>query len=112
MIKSFTLTTLPELFFFFFASIFSSSIALILAFAHRKISLHMLGMSSLTVFCVFCSMKFGFKNIAFLSTLIALNGFVASSRLVMKAHTKTELFLGYIIGAIPQLIMLPLVYSI
>ena len=112
LVKSFTLTSLPELFFFFLATIFSSAIALILAFTHRKISLHMLGISALTVFCIFCSIKFGFKNIAFLSLLITLNGFVASSRLVMKAHTKTELFLGYIIGAIPQLILLPLVYSI
>jgi hypothetical protein len=112
IIKSFTPINLPELFFFFLASIFSSAIALTLAFYHKKISLHMLGMASLTVFCVFCSLKFGFKNITFLSTLIALNGFVASSRLTMKAHTKTELILGFIIGAIPQIIILPLVYSI
>lgn len=110
--KSFTPSNFPELFFFFLGSVFSSTIALILAFYHKKISLHMLGMASLTVFCVFCSLRFGIKNFTFLSTLITLNGFIASSRLTMKAHSKTELILGFIIGGIPQMMVLPLVYSI
>jgi membrane-associated phospholipid phosphatase len=111
LFKSFTLNTFPELFFFFLSNIISTAIALILTFAQKKISLHMLGITSLTVFCIYCSLKYGYKNTSFLSILIALNGLVASSRLSMKAHTKIELLLGFIIGALPQIIILPINYN-
>jgi hypothetical protein len=35
-----------------------------------------------------------------------LNGFVASSRLEMKAHTYPELIIGFALGAISQLLLL------
>lgn len=38
--------------------------------------------------------------------LILLNGFVASSRLEMKAHTNKELIIGFVLGVIPQLLLL------
>jgi hypothetical protein len=36
-----------------------------------------------------------------------MNGFVASSRLEMKAHTPRELLIGFIWGITPQLFLLP-----
>jgi hypothetical protein len=35
-----------------------------------------------------------------------MNGVIASSRLVMKAHTPKELIIGFFSGAIPQLLLL------
>ena len=35
-----------------------------------------------------------------------LNGFIASSRLEMKAHTYQELIIGFVLGAVPQLLLL------
>lgn len=104
--KSFTLESIPELFYFFLGSLISSGIALIMAFFHRKVSLHMLGISSLTFFSMFASIHFGIKGIYFIAFLFFANGLVASSRLTMKAHTPLELALGYLIGLIPQLLLL------
>lgn len=104
--KSFTLEICPELYYFFLGSILSSAVALLLVFYKRKISLHMLGIASLTVFCISCLIHFGIKNVYFVVALLLCNGLIASSRLEMKAHTTTELTLGYLIGLIPQLLLL------
>jgi len=104
--KSFTEEVSTELYHFFLGSMISSTIALLLVFYKKKVSLHMLGMASLTVFCIGCFMHFGIKNVYFVSGLLLCNGLVASSRFEMKAHTLTELALGYVIGLIPQLVLL------
>ena len=106
LFKSFTLSVSPELYYFFLGSMISSTIALGLVFFKKKASLHMLGMASLTVFCIGCLMHFGIKNVYFVSGLLLCNGLVASSRFEMKAHTLTELTLGYTIGLIPQFVLL------
>lgn len=104
--KSVTITTFPELFYFYLGSILSTFLALVLALFHKKASLHMLGISSLTVFCIACCIHFQFRMQLLIAVILLLNGVVASSRLYMKAHTLFELTLGYIIGALPQLILL------
>jgi membrane-associated phospholipid phosphatase len=104
--KSITQDNIPELFYFFVGSIISSFIALILVFFKKKASLHMLGIGALTVFCICSSIYFHANNMVFLTFLLLCNGFVASSRLYMKAHTLKELIAGYIIGILPQLILL------
>ena len=104
--KSITIDVLPELFYFYLGSIISTFLALILALFKKKASLHMLGISSLTVFCMACSLHFQFKFPILMAALLLINGLVASSRLHMKAHTVFELVLGYTIGALPQLILL------
>jgi membrane-associated phospholipid phosphatase len=104
--KSITLDNLPELFYFYLGSIISSAFALILAFFNRKVSLHMMGIASLTIFCISASMHFQIKPIVFISLLLFCNGLVASSRLYMKAHSINEIIVGYLIGLIPQLLLL------
>lgn len=104
--KSITKDNLPELFYFFLGSMISSTIALILVYFHKKASLHMLGMSSLTVFCISASIHFQVREVVLLSGLLFCNGLVASSRLSMKAHSNKELLLGYTIGLLPQLLLL------
>lgn len=104
--KTFTLEAIPELFYFFLGSILSSICGLILVFFSKKISLHMVGMSALTVFCIAGSIHFQTKEILFVSILLLCNGIVASSRLYMKAHSGQELILGYIIGMLPQVFLL------
>ncbi len=103
--KSITIDELPELFYFYLGSIISSLLALLFAFFHKKASLHMLGISSLTIFCLFCSISFQYKPVLLITLLIVLNGLIASSRLYMKAHTPKELVAGFMIGIIPQLFL-------
>lgn len=102
ILKTFTATEIPELFYFFLGSIISSLLALILVFLKQKPSLHMIGISSLTVFCMGCCFHFHIYALSGLAGLILINGIVASSRLIMKAHTNQELLLGLIIGVVPQ----------
>jgi membrane-associated phospholipid phosphatase len=104
-LKSFTLEFSPPLFYFFLGSSISSLLALVLVFYNRKISLHMLGMSSLTFFGIAVMIYFGNKNIVIPTLLIFCNGLVAASRLEMKAHTPTELILGYLVGILPQVLL-------
>ncbi|WP_310557061.1 hypothetical protein [Flavobacterium sp.] len=104
-VKCITKETIPELYYFFIASIISSFLALFLVFFKKKISLHMLGMASLTVFSIICSKDFQIIEIYLIGIIIFLNGAVASSRLYMKAHSNTELVVGYTIGLLPQIIL-------
>ena len=106
ILKSITKETIPELFYFFLGSIISSSISLLLVYLGKKVSLHMLGMSSLTVFCISSCIHFQVREIIIISALLFCNGLVASSRLYMKAHSNKELVLGYLIGLFPQLLLL------
>ena len=104
--KSITKEVIPELFYFFLGSIISSGVALILVYVNKKASLHMLGISSLTAFCVSCCIHFQVREVLIISLLLVCNGLVASSRLYMKAHTTKELVLGYLVGLFPQLLIL------
>lgn len=106
--KSITLDILPELYYFYLGSIVSTFLALVLALFQKKASLHMLGIASLTIFCFACSIHFQYKIPLFMAALLLINGLVATSRLYMKAHTPIELYLGYLIGALPQLLFLVL----
>ena len=104
--KSITVDRYPELHFFFLAGLLSTLCALILLYARIKASLHMMTISALTVFVIGLSMHFQTQNIYLIALLILMNGFVASSRLEMKAHTYKELVIGLLLGCIPQLLLL------
>ena len=104
--KSITIDRYPELHFFLLAALLSTIMALILLFANIKASLHMIAISSLTVFIIGLSLRLQIQNTFIIAILILLNGFVASSRLEMKAHTNKELIIGFMLGAVSQLLLL------
>lgn len=101
--KSITINRLPELYFFFFGAFWSTILAIIFLFLKIKASLHMLGMAALTVFIIALSSRVEMSLVYTVASFITLNGFVASSRLQMKAHTFFELIVGFLCGAIPQI---------
>jgi hypothetical protein len=86
----------------------SSLLALILLFIRIKASLHMIAISSLTVFIIGVSLHLQIQNFLTVAALLLINGLVATSRLEMKAHTNRELFLGFALGIIPQFLLLAL----
>lgn len=106
--KNITIVEYPEFHFFLLGGLLSSLIALLLLFIRVKASLHLIGISSLTVFIIGCSMHFQIPYIFLIALLIVTNGLVASSRLEMNAHTYKELLIGFFIGSIPQLLLLNL----
>ena len=104
--KGIPLEHYPELHFFFLGALFSTLFALGLLFAKTKASLHMLAISALTVFVFGLNIHLQMGNLYIIPFLLLMNGFVASSRLVMQAHTPKELIIGSLLGSIPQLLFL------
>lgn len=101
--KSITLGRFPELHYFFLAGIISSIIAFLLLFIKIKSSIHLIGTSALTVFIIGLSYHFQINILNIIIFVMIMNGFVASSRLEMKAHSSKELLIGFMIGALPQI---------
>lgn len=105
--KSITAERIPELHYFFLGGLFSSILAFLLLMLKKKASLHMLGIVALTFFVIGVNQQVEISLLYTIATLIILIGFVGSSRLVMKAHTITELTMGFFCGAIPQIFFWP-----
>jgi hypothetical protein len=96
----------PALYYFFVGILFSIITAFILAWFKLKVSLHMLGLAGIFMFVVAMSIYYRLNLIYTIAFLIAAIGITATSRLHYKAHTWIELFLGFFIGILPQLIVL------
>lgn len=94
-----------ELYYFFAGILFSTLICLILAILRFKVSMHMIGLGGILMFIVALSIHFKINMIGALAFIILVSGAVATSRLHLHAHTKTEVLFGFLIGVIPQLLM-------
>jgi hypothetical protein len=103
--KSITLDRFPELFYFFFGAIWSTLVAYVLLFLKIKASIHMIAISALSFFVIGLSVHFELNSTFIIASLFLLTGIIASSRLVMKAHTTKELVIGYIAGMLPQILL-------
>lgn len=95
----------PELYKFFQAGLLSSFLAFILVLLRFKASLHMIGCTSLFTFIMMLTSYLEIEATYTLAYLIMCMGFVASSRLYMKAHTPFELIIGILIGGVPQVLL-------
>ncbi|MDQ7916350.1 hypothetical protein RBU60_02090 [Mesonia sp. MT50] len=95
-----------ELYFFFTCILYSNMLALILAYFKVKASLHMMGIMGVLAFITMLSFLYQTNMIYLISLLIFLMGWIATSRLQLKAHTGKELVWGASIGIIPYLSLL------
>lgn len=100
--KSITIDRFPPLYFFFVGGLCSVIGAFGLLYLKTKASMHMIGISSLTVFIIGLSLSNEENAIHLVSFLVLMNGFVATSRLEMKAHNNKELAIGFLCGVLPQ----------
>lgn len=98
-------THFPELFKFFQAGFISAFLVFVSVIFRFKSSLHMIGCTSLTVFILIFTSYLEIAAINTVALLILCMGFVASSRLYMKAHTPLELIAGIVIGGLPQILV-------
>ena len=103
--KSITAEVIPELYYYFLGGLISTFLLLILLFLKIKASIHMVGISTLTIFVIALSLHYHSNAIYTIAFLIAMNGIVASSRLELQAHTNKELLIGFFSGMLPQLIL-------
>ncbi len=96
----------PALYYFFVGVLFSALTAFLLSLVKSKVSLHMIGLAGILMFVIALSIFYRVNLIYTISFLIAALGLTATSRLQLGAHNWLELSMGFIIGFIPQLIVL------
>lgn len=103
--KSITAEVIPELYYYFLGGLMSTFLLLILLILKIKASIHMVGISTLTIFVIALSCHYHINAIYTITLLVAINGLVATSRLEMEAHTNKELVIGFFSGMLPQIIL-------
>ncbi|WP_289061490.1 hypothetical protein [uncultured Zobellia sp.] len=99
-------TNIAELHFYFVGLIIASLTTLITLFFKLKISMHLMGMGSLVMFLTALSIHFEVNITLGLSLFTLLTGLVATSRLYLKAHTRAEIILGFLVGFLSQLMII------
>lgn len=104
--QSIRIEIIPELYYFFFGALVSTILTFLLIFVNLKASIHMVGISALTVFIFGFSLHTQTNHIYLFATFLLLTGIVATSRLSMKAHNGKELIAGFIAGVLPQICLL------
>jgi len=95
----------PEIHFFFVGILGSAVASLILLYANFKTSLHMIGVSGVLLFVIGLSIHFNKNLLPLIAFFSIACGAAATSRLDAKAHTYTELIVGFFVGTIPQLLV-------
>ena len=100
--QSFSTIVVPELYYFFIGCLISTMLALLFLLFGYKASLHMVGITALTLFIISISAYYHITFLNLIAFLIVCMGFTASSRLYTKQHNYHEVFLGLLVGALPQ----------
>ncbi|WP_274474095.1 hypothetical protein [Mangrovimonas aestuarii] len=95
-----------ELYYFFVGILLSSLACLVLAMFNFKASIHMIAVSGILMFFMALSIHFSININGSLALIFIICGAVASSRLHLNAHTVKELVVGFLVGFLPQLIMI------
>ncbi len=104
--KVIPLNYINELYYFFVGLLIGTFSTLLLLFAKVKASIHLLGMGCILTYLVALSIHFEI-NITFAIAIFTLmTGLVATSRIYMKAHSKMELTIGFLVGCCSQLMVL------
>ncbi len=96
--------------FFFIAGGFALLVAYLSLYFHKKISLHSLGISSLTAATIYWSYTTQTNYLILIAFLFLLMGIVAAARIQLKAHNVQEVLLGNLIGFATQIVV-PIVYQ-
>lgn len=97
---------IPELYYFYLGILFSTLTCLFLAFLKFKASIHMIGSAGFFMFAIALSIHFKININGTIALMCVIIGAIATSRLHLKAHTNSELLIGFIVGLMPQLILL------
>ena len=101
--KVIPLNYINELYYFFVGLLIASFTTLLLLFTRIKASVHLLGMGSILVYLVGLSIHFEINITFAIAIFTFMTGLVATSRLFMKAHSKIELVIGFLVGCCSQL---------
>lgn len=104
--KSLLQTTIVDLLAYsFLGCALSLFFVYLLFFTKLKTSLHSLSIAGLIGFLSVISYQYKLNLLQLIIFLFLLFGVVAVARLKLKAHTATEIYVGFLIGFIPQLLV-------
>lgn len=92
-----------ELHYYFLGLIIADFTVLLLLYLKFKISMHLAGLGSLLMFLICLSIHFEINITLAVSLLTLAIGLVTTSRLYLKAHSKPEVIIGFLIGLFSQL---------
>ena len=95
----------PVLFGFFSALFFTSLVALLFVLLRFKVSLHQIGVANLFGFSILLITRNPQVFVLIMVGFIVVNGWMASSRLFTKSHTPIELFIGFCLGFLVQILL-------
>lgn len=101
----FNLTVTRELSYLFYGTTLAMAIVYIIFSLKIKTSLHILSMGSAVGFFLVFQKMYGISILPVVAILIVFSGLLASSRLYLKAHTPKEVYLGFFVGLVSQLII-------
>ena len=88
---------------FYLSFIFLISLASLIS-VFWKISLHMIGIGAATGFCIILNVLY--ENIIFLSVVFfLLSGLIGYARLKEKAHSKNEIYMGFVLGFLLEILL-------
>ncbi|MBT8288399.1 MAG: hypothetical protein HKN00_00925 [Flavobacteriaceae bacterium] len=92
---------------FFMVGVLGSTLScLILAILNFKASIHMLAVGGVLMFFIALSIHFHININGSIALIFIITGALATSRVHMRAHNALELAVGFIIGVVPQFIVL------
>ena len=94
-----------ELALFFYGMTVGLIIAYLLIYKKFKISLHMLGIGGLIGFLLYVSYHYELNLILLISFLFIIAGAIAISRIKLKAHTLKEIYLGFLVGLLSEILV-------
>ncbi len=104
--RIFPLNELEELYFFFIGILISTLTCLILALFKFKASIHMVATGGVLLFFIALSLHFSININGSIALMVLITGAVATSRLHLHAHDTKELIVGFLVGLLPQMVML------
>ena len=84
----------------------------IFLYFNRKISLHTAAIGGLIGFLLYFSFYFKINITLLLVGFFILSGIIATARLELKAHTMSEVVIGYLVGILTQLSVFGIYYVI
>ena len=93
-----------EISYLFYGTSLSLSLAYVLFAAQIKTSLHLLSIGSAIGFFLVLQLIQNLSILPLIMVFILLSGLLASARLYLKAHSPTEVYLGFFLGIICQFI--------
>ncbi len=93
-----------ELYFYFVGLTGATLASLLLVIFKVKSSLHLMAMGSLLMFLICLSIHFEINITMAISLFTLATGLVATARLYLKAHSRSEMLVGFLIGFVSQLL--------